>query len=106
MDESSDTVEVVYATPDVQRIVELPFTDGLTAIQAVEDSGLLNEFPQIKSSPPILGVFGERIELERELEAGERVEICRSLQQDPRDMRWSVAAQGGVMGRPKESPSE
>jgi putative ubiquitin-RnfH superfamily antitoxin RatB of RatAB toxin-antitoxin module len=105
-DAGKASVEVVYATPDVQRVVEIPFTKGLMAIQAVERSGLIDEFPQIDSSSLILGVFGERIELERVLETGERVEICRPLQQDPRDMRSSLAAKGGVMGRPKESSSE
>ncbi len=96
-----DTVEVVYATPDVQRVVRVSFTAGLTAAQAVRRAGLLEEFPEIQASPLVLGVFGARVEENTPLAPGERVEICRPLKQDPRAMRWSVAEDGGVMGRPQ-----
>ena len=43
----SETVEVVYALATQQRIVELPYSASLTAIDAVEQSGLRAEFPEI-----------------------------------------------------------
>ncbi len=99
-DENGDeTVEVVYATPEAQRVVTIAFTPGLTAVQAARRTGLLDEFPEIQASPLVLGVFGERVEEDRQLVPGERVEICRPLKQDPRTMRSSLAASGGVMGR-------
>ena len=82
-------------------MVRVSFTAGLTAAQAVQRAGLLEEFPEIQASPLVLGVFGARVEENTPLAPGERVEICRPLQQDPRAMRWSVAADGGVMGRPQ-----
>ncbi len=100
MASGGDTVEVVYATPEVQRVVRVSFTPGLTAAQAVRRAGVLEEFPEILASPLVLGVFGTRVEENTPLAPGERVEICRPLKQDPRAMRWSVAADGGVMGRP------
>lgn len=102
MGEAAGIVQVVYATREDQRIVDVPLAVGLTALQAVERSGFLLEFPEILSTPLVLGVFGERVESGRVLAEGDRVEICRSLQQDPRDMRASLAAHGGVMGRPKD----
>ena len=36
-----DTVEVVYATPEVQRVVRVSVTAGLTAAQAVRRAGAL-----------------------------------------------------------------
>jgi putative ubiquitin-RnfH superfamily antitoxin RatB of RatAB toxin-antitoxin module len=106
MGEEVDFVQVVYATPEIQRVVEVSFSDGLTVLQAVERSGLFDEFPGIRSNPLVLGVYGERVEPDRKLAPGERAEICRPLQQDPRDMRSSVVAHGGVMGRPKDGEAD
>ncbi len=105
-EDTGDSVEVVYATPEFQRVVRVSFTPGLTAGQAVRRAGVLEEFPEIQSGPLVLGVFGERVEEDRQLAQGERVEICRPLKQDPRAMRWSLAAGGGVMGRPRSGPDK
>ena len=104
--EKDETVEVVYATAEAQRVIEVLFSAGLTAEQAVERAGFLDEFPELQSNSLVLGIFGERVAGDRELSAGERVEICRPLKQDPRDMRSSLAASGGVMGRPKDGRGE
>ncbi|MGI9258488.1 MAG: RnfH family protein [Gammaproteobacteria bacterium] len=92
-------VEVVYATPAKQSVVEIEWEYGLTAIEAVRRSGLIDAFPEIESEPLVLGLFGERIMDSHDLEPGNRVEICRPLQQDPREMRWELAKQGDSMGR-------
>ncbi|GIT27769.1 MAG: hypothetical protein CM1200mP41_38130 [Gammaproteobacteria bacterium] len=39
-------VEVVYALPEEQFLVELSLPSGSTARDAVEQSGLLTRFPQ------------------------------------------------------------
>lgn len=98
--DTDETVEVVYATPETQRVVAVPFTPGLTAGQAVERTGLIDDYPEIQALPLVLGVFGERVDEARKLVPGERVEICRPLQQDPREMRSNRVASGGVMGSP------
>jgi putative ubiquitin-RnfH superfamily antitoxin RatB of RatAB toxin-antitoxin module len=85
------TVEVVYATADEQRIVRVAFAPGLRAEQAVRESGLLELFPDIKAGPLVLGVFGLRVELHHRLSPGDRVEICRPLPRDPRDRRRDLA---------------
>ena len=89
--EASSFVEVVYATPDVQRVVRIELVAGLTAGQAVEASGLLEEFPEIPARPLVLGLFGERVSEQRELVAGDRIELCRPLERDPRDRRRELA---------------
>ena len=85
-------VEVVYATPDVQRVVRVELVPGLTAVRAVRASGLLDEFPEISTRPLVLGLFGERVSEQRELERGDRIEICRPLTRDPRDRRREHAS--------------
>lgn len=79
--------------PDRQRVValELP-EEGLTAMQAVQRSGLLQEFPEIQEHALALAVFGVVCPGEHALRAGDRVEILRPLRHDPRTLRRERAA--------------
>lgn len=97
-----DTIEVIYATPDEQYVVTLPLTRGLTAEQAVGRSGLLERCPEIAARELVLGSFGRRLERTHVLRSGDRVEICRPLVADPRQMRRALVAHGGVMGKGPE----
>lgn len=92
------SVEVVYATPDEQRIVSVPLEPGMTAERAVELSGLADVFPEIRVHALVLGIFGSRVAPDQRLRAGDRVEICRPLRVDPRTMRRILLASGKVMG--------
>jgi putative ubiquitin-RnfH superfamily antitoxin RatB of RatAB toxin-antitoxin module len=100
------TVEVACALPDRQRVVVVPLTAaGLTARQAVERSGLLQEFPEVAAQPLALGVYGEPCEPDRPLRDGDRVELYRPLRHDPRAVRRERAAatttrRGGRIKRP------
>jgi putative ubiquitin-RnfH superfamily antitoxin RatB of RatAB toxin-antitoxin module len=86
-----DFVDVVYALPESQRIVRVPFVAGLTAERAVRDSGLLDAVAESVASSLVLGVFGARVGPHHALEPGDRVEICRPLTRDPRDRRREFA---------------
>ena len=90
---ASAKVEVVYALPARQCVVtlELP-AGGLTAGQAVERSGLLQEFPEIAERVLELAVYGVPCDADRSLRADDRVEILRSLRRDPRASRRERAA--------------
>lgn len=94
------TVEVAYALPVQQWVVEVPYEDGLTARQAVERSGLLQERQELSSRDLDLGVFGRPVHAGQPLRPGDRVEIYRPLKADPRETRRRLAAAGGTMGRP------
>jgi putative ubiquitin-RnfH superfamily antitoxin RatB of RatAB toxin-antitoxin module len=59
---------------------------------------LSEEFPEIGARPLVLGLFGQPIEAGRLLEADDRVEICRPLERDPRDLRREMLKHGRVMG--------
>jgi len=102
-DGDAPVVEVIYAAARVQHVISVEYSAGLTAVEAVQLSGLLLEFPEINSSRLVLGLFGESAALEQSLAPGDRVEICRPLQQDPRDMRSGLAASGKSMGRSRKS---
>lgn len=80
-------IEVAYALPDEQVLLSLNVPDGTTAMQAVEQSGLLERFPDIELSRNELGIFGRVTEKDRVLQAGDRVEIYRPLIADPKEVR-------------------
>jgi hypothetical protein len=93
-------VEVVYALPDRQRIVTLALPEtGLTAQAAVERSGLLAEFPNLRDRPLVLGIYGTVCLPDRPLRDKDRVEIYRPLQVDPRTQRRERAAHAVRQGR-------
>ena len=92
-------VEVVYATAQNQRIVELDLVGGMTAGDAVRRSGLLESDSAPDGGEVVLGIFGTRVDESQQLKAGDRVEICRPLSHDPREMRRVLLEQGRVMGR-------
>lgn len=81
------SVEVVYALPDVQVVIGVPHSPELTAERAVELSGLAERFPEIRTRPLVLGIFGERVPPDRAVAPGERVEVCRPLLRSPRERR-------------------
>lgn len=96
--DARDCVEVVYAQADQQTLVSVPFRAGMSAREAVEQSGLIARYPEISARELVLGIYGNRVELDHPLSQGDRVEICRPLRADPREMRHALLAQGRVMG--------
>jgi len=80
-------VEVAYAKPDKQVIIEVPAVKSITVQQAIEISGILQQFPEIDLRVNKVGVFGKLAQLDRELAAGNRVEIYRPLITDPKETR-------------------
>ena len=91
-------VEVVHATAERQRIVKLDLVPDMTAGDAVRRSSLLGGDAEPEGGEVVLGIFGTRVDEDRRLKAGDRVEICRPLSDDPREMRRALLEQGTVMG--------
>lgn len=80
-------VEVVYALPDAQHLIALDVAAGTTAAEAVTASGLAERFADIDPATTPLAIFGRACERETVLRPGDRVEILRPLQVDPREAR-------------------
>ena len=98
-DQSNDAVvHVVYALAHNQDQVTLPLESGVSVRQFVERSGLLAKYPEILELPLVLGVFGKQIERNYVVKVGDRIEICRPLERDPREMRQEFWSQGKVIG--------
>jgi len=85
MAEATIRVEVVYALPGAQSLVELEVAAGCTAGEAIARSGILARWPRADTRH--IGVFGEPVAPGRILEDGDRVEIYRPLIADPKEAR-------------------
>lgn len=90
-------VEVAYARPDQQLILEVMLPGNSTIEQAIEKSGILQRFPEIDLAVNKLGVFGKLSKKTAELKAGDRVEIYRALIADPKEVRRKREAEGKRM---------
>ena len=99
IDGGAAMVAVVYAIPSQQWIISLPLSENMTALEAVKLSGLILKNPEIERCPLVLGLFGKKITQDYVLRSGDRIEICRPLINDPRDMRRKFIFLGRVMGQ-------
>jgi uncharacterized protein len=81
------TVEVVCATAERQLLRRVTLAAGSSVIQAVEQSGILQDMPELAFDPSRLGIFSRRVTPDETLRDGDRVEIYRSLTLDPKDAR-------------------
>lgn len=84
---SDIAIEVAYARADVQTVIPQLVQAGTTVRQAIEISGLLGQFKEIDLSNAVVGIFGKKVALEKTLVSGDRVEIYRPLQIDPKQAR-------------------
>jgi putative ubiquitin-RnfH superfamily antitoxin RatB of RatAB toxin-antitoxin module len=90
-------IEVAYARPERQEIVELKLPPGSSLQQAVEASGLLQRHPEIELAKAKVGIYGKLARLDTALRDKDRVEIYRPLIADPKEVRKQRAAEGKVM---------
>lgn len=86
-------VEIAYAKPEVQVIMSLEVTEGITAESAIRQSGVLERFPEIDLEQNRIGIFSKPCKLDHPLRAGDRIEIYRPLIADPKESRRNRAAQ-------------
>ncbi len=84
-------IEVAYATANQQTVLRLQIANSSTVEQAIIESGILQQWPEIDLQKNKVGIFGQLCELDKILNAGDRVEIYRPLQKDPMDARRQKA---------------
>lgn len=85
-------VEVAYALPEKQAIVEVQVVPGTTALEAAQQSGITDMFDGIDLDNAKIGIFGKVVSPKQALREGERVEIYRPLIADPKEVRKARAA--------------
>ncbi len=95
-------VELVYATSERQELLNLTVAAGTTIAQLIDDSGIAGEFPDQGLESAQAGVWGRLVDHEYQVVDGDRIEIYRSLQIDPRDARRLLAESGRTMNQGRE----
>ncbi|MDK2777760.1 MAG: RnfH family protein [Pseudomonadota bacterium] len=87
-------VEVAYALPHKQKILALEVEAGTTLLDAVKQSGIETEFPELDLTDARFGIFGKATRTPETdvLREGDRVEIYRPLLIDPKQARANRAA--------------
>ena len=91
-------VEVVYARPECQIVIRLEVDPGVSVLEAVHLSGLVEWVPTLNLATCELGVFGERVDARRGTECGDRIEVYRPLLVDPKTARKRRAANKQMYG--------
>jgi len=81
------TVEVVFALPDQQVLVSVTLARGATVGDAIDQSGLLERFADERLDALPTGIWGHPVERNQLVSDGDRVEIYRPLEMDPREAR-------------------
>ncbi len=86
-------VEVAYAKPQKQWIISIPFILGMRIRDAIQQSGILEQCPEIDLDTNKVGVFGEILNLDTQINKQARVEIYRPLKTDPMTKRFERVKQ-------------
>eukprot|EP01126_Amoeba_proteus_P024393 TRINITY_DN24595_c0_g1_i1.p2 TRINITY_DN24595_c0_g1~~TRINITY_DN24595_c0_g1_i1.p2 ORF type:complete len:102 (-),score=6.72 TRINITY_DN24595_c0_g1_i1:440-745(-) len=86
-------VEIAYLKPNLQTVLGVNIVAGGTILMALQESKLLELFPELELEKLILGIFSEIKTLDTKLVAGDRVEIYRPLVIDPKQARLARVKQ-------------
>ncbi len=89
---SDISIEVAYALPHKQALVETTVPEGTTALEAAKASGISERFGGIDLDNAKFGIFGKAVPAKQVLREGDRVEIYRPLIADPKEVRKERAA--------------
>ena len=90
-------IEVAYATPEEQLILELEVASDCTIKDALLQSKITEHFPEIDLESVRVGIFSKPAKMDAGLQPGDRIEIYRKLIADPKESRKKRAAEGKVM---------
>ena len=78
---------VVYALPGRARVFEVSVPAGASVQEAIRASGMLREVPELAGCELDVGVFGRPCGLRDPVHEGDRIEVYRPLQVDPKTAR-------------------
>lgn len=91
-------VSIVYALPEKQDVRKVTVTSGATAFEAIRVSQILDDYPSIDVETMKVGVFANLLDGrsrpspdQYRVKSGDRLEIYRPLQIDPKQARLQRA---------------
>ncbi len=80
-------VTVAYSAVNRYKLIDVRVPADSTILLAIEQSGLLKQFPEINLQTQRVGIFSKLKNLSDGLRHGDRIEIYRPLLADPKDAR-------------------
>ncbi len=80
-------IEVVYGDAHEQTLLKCEVEPGANAKEAIQQSGILTQYPKLNIDSLNIGIFSEKVPLTSVLQEGDRVEIYRPLIIDPKEAR-------------------
>jgi putative ubiquitin-RnfH superfamily antitoxin RatB of RatAB toxin-antitoxin module len=92
-------IEVVFASSEKQALLTVAVSSGATVAEVVTTSGVLDQFPDQPRGELSFGIWGRLVEGDRIVKRGDRVELYRPLDLDPREARRQLATVGRTMGK-------
>jgi hypothetical protein len=91
------TIELLYALPHEQTLINVTLPLGSTVADAIKLSGITDKYREIDFAINKLGIFGKLSKQDVVLRDKDRVEIYRPLLADPKEIRRKRAEEGKVM---------
>lgn len=86
-------IEIAYANVQRQMLVKLSVPAKASVAEAIQQSGILKQFPEIDLSTNKIGIFSKLTTLDAPLRMGDRIEIYHPLLLDPKQARIQRAKQ-------------
>lgn len=80
-------VEIVFALPSRQVLTQLHVEDGATVADVIVASRVASQFPEHDLDELQAGIWGQPIARTHRVKEGDRVELLRPLELDPREAR-------------------
>ena len=91
-------IEVVFALAGKQSLLPVVVPEGSTVAEVLDVSGIALLYPDFGFDQLPVGVWGRIVARDHEVAPGDRVEVYRPLQMDPREARRQLARAGRTMG--------
>ena len=80
-------VELAYADSAQEILIGLEVRPASTVLDCIESSGLFRLLPDLRGAGVGLAVFGRRVEATDPVSDGDRIEVLRPLEIDPKEAR-------------------
>ena len=87
-------VELVLATAETQVLLALDVDEGATVGDVIAVSGIATRFPGLDVEEMPVGIWGKQVSRASAVRHGDRVELYRPLEIDPREARRQRAKTG------------
>jgi len=93
------SIEVVYGTPERQKILSIQVPENTTVERAIALSRMQDYFPDMEIDAARVGIWNRSCKLDDTVRHGDRIEIYRPLIADPKEIRRMRAEKAKEEGR-------